>query len=391
MVVKRAVGDKCNEDSECQGLDSTCHNGLCTHACADDKGCPKPTKCFFSKCQEELTVAGIWVGLAHRSEGWTIAHHEGIVDANRRLGYLKYEYAEEVLSTSENADDIVEEFINPADPLKKGAQVIIANSSDHTAQVTKWAARYPNTTFIQYSGRANGTNVGSYSGRMEHAWYIAGRIAARKSNTKHLGYIGSFVTAEVVRYINAFTLGARSEDPAVIVEARWVGFWYDVGFDRREWKYEPLHMGTKSAVQNLTAEEYLTAKLIDSGADVITHNMDNQRVSKYIHKHTKDGTLRNSRNIRSDQPFDVWSIAVDNEKGYLDENGVAYSNTIGAVYWNWGPAYADMLELVHRGAFEGKAYIYPLTSDSATSVVGFSLSPAYDQVSSLDLRRMINK
>jgi len=354
------------------------------------------------KCQNELNVAGIWVGLAVVAEGWTITHHEGILEAQDELGYINYDYAEEILATSSHADAVVESFINPTNPNKKPAKVIIANSLDHTQHVKRWSQQYPDVTFLHCSGKANNTNVASFYGRMEHAMYVAGRVGAKKARVspetgkKHLGFVGSFITAEIIRHINAFTLGARHESPDAQVEVRWLGFWYDVNFDDHEWKYTPLHMGEGATEQDLSGEEYLAAKLIDSGADVIMHNLDNQLVPGYIHKHITDGTLKNWKDNFKD--FDVWSIASDNIYGYLDENKNPYANTIGSAYWKWGPAYADMFDAIHRGQFQPIDYMYPLTSNTdpnvvgfdRVSVVGFSKSPVYSGIDNIALKRMID-
>jgi len=42
-----------------------------------------------------------------------------------------------------------------------------------------------------------------------------------------LGYVAAFPISEVVRGINAFTLGARSVNADVTTEVRWTNSWYD--------------------------------------------------------------------------------------------------------------------------------------------------------------------
>jgi len=378
-IAPGGIGQPCKDDSDCQG--ASCDNGLCTAACSTTAQCPEPSQCLNNTCQLPLRVAGIWIGLATAAEGWTLTHQEGIEFAKEKLGYIDYVYEEGVLG--EPAEKAIDKYV--AD----GYQVIIANSWDHLATVRKKAAQYPNTTFLHCSGIPVEPNVSSFFAHMEHAWYVAGRIAARKSKTGHLGFIGSFVTAEVVRHLNAFALGAKKENPNAKVEVRWLGFWYDVDFDKALWEYTPKHMGDKAVKKNMTGEEYLTAKLIDSGADVITHNLDNQLPSRYVGIHTTAKTMKNPKN--PDQDWVVWTIANDNIHGWRDQSGQPFANAIGATCWNWGYPYIEIFEDIHRGRLTSKAYMYPLTTDTETSVVGFNLSSAETDVTTLSLKVLLDE
>jgi basic membrane protein A and related proteins len=46
-----------------------------------------------------------------------------------------------------------------------------------------------------------------------------------KTNT--LGFVGSFPIPEVLRNINAFTLGAQSVNPKITTKVVWVNTWFD--------------------------------------------------------------------------------------------------------------------------------------------------------------------
>jgi simple sugar transport system substrate-binding protein len=70
-----------------------------------------------------------------------------------------------------------------------------------------------------------------------------------KSNT--LGYVAAFPIPEVIRGINAFTLGAKSVNPDIKVKVIWVNSWFDPGKEREA-----------------------SEALITQGADVITHHTD---------------------------------------------------------------------------------------------------------------------
>lgn len=379
-IVEAAVGEPCTTAADCQG--SKCDDGICVTSCTEGTGtaqCPGETECLNSTCQHRLKIAGVWVGVVGTGEGWTLTHQEGIEKAQENLGYVEFEYKEELIGPP--VGDYIDEAIG------NGAEVIVANSFDHIPQVAEKALQYPDTTFLICSGKAKEPNMGSYFGHLEQAWYVAGRIAARKTKTKRLGFIGSYVTPEVVRHLNAYTLGARKEDPSIVVEVRWIGFWYDPDFVSPKFEYTPLHMGANAEKLKLTAEQYLTAKLIDSGADVIGHQCDNQYPSKYVAQHTEAGTMVDSEG----NPKKVWTIANDNQFGWRDAAGDAYTNAVGSVYWNWAPMYTQLFEEIHRKRWKPTDVMDSLQEDPATSIVGFQLSTGEKEIDDTVLRSLLNQ
>jgi len=80
---------------------------------------------------------------------------------------------------------------------------------------------------------------------------LAGKMT--KSNT--LGYVASFPISEVIRNIDAFTLGARSVNPKIRTKVVWADTWYDPGKERQ-------------------AAEALIAQ----GADILCQNTDSPAV-----------------------------------------------------------------------------------------------------------------
>jgi basic membrane lipoprotein Med (substrate-binding protein (PBP1-ABC) superfamily) len=328
-----------------------------------------------------LKVAGVWIGVVGTGEGWSLTHHEGVLAAKENLPYVEFEFGEGLLDAEGDpaASNAVDEFI------ANGAEVVIANSFDYRDMVKAKSEQYPNTKFLICSGQSNGTNVGAFFGHLEQAWYVGGQIAARKTASKHIGFVGSYITPEVVRHLNAFTLGARSEDPAIQVEVRWTGFWYDPGFLDPQYEYTPAHMGSKAKLLKLTAEEFMTAKLIDSGADVLGHQNDNQLLSRYVAQHTNAGTLVDDEG----EPKAVWTIANDNRYGWRDQAGNAYTNAIGAAYWNWESMYTRLFEQIHQKKWNAPSEMDSLIEDSTVSTVGFELSTAEEQITDVVLRKLL--
>lgn len=380
-VVPDIVGEACQSNTDCKG--AACVDGICATSCTEGTGtveCPGELECLSGVCQTRLKVAGVWVGVVGTGEGWTLTHHEGMLEAQEELGYIDFEYKEELIGPDVNT------YVDEA--IANGAEVIVANSFDHAPNIAAKAAEYPETTFLVCSGKAKEPNLGAYFGHLEQAWFVAGELAARKTKTKRLGFIGSYITPEVVRHLNAFTLGARSKDSSIVVEVRWMGFWYDPGFADPIFEYTPLHMGDQAEKLELTAEQYLTAKLIDSGVDVIGHQCDNQYPSRYVAQHTEDGTMVDAEG----NPKQVWTIANDNRFGWRDAAGDPYTNAFGAVYWNWGPMYVRLFKQIHQKTWEPSNVMDPLLRDDPeNSIIGFELSTGEKQIDDSTVQKLLNE
>jgi basic membrane protein A len=74
--------------------------------------------------------------------------------------------------------------------------------------------------------------MGTYDVHTYEGAYMLGVIAGKTTKTNKLGVVGSFPIPEVVRNINAYTLGARSVNPKVTTQVIWVNSWFDPGKER---------------------------------------------------------------------------------------------------------------------------------------------------------------
>jgi hypothetical protein len=189
-------------------------------------------------------------------------------------------------------------------------------------------------------------NHGTYFGRMEQAYHLAGYAAAHKTVTGRLGFLGSFITPEVVRHINAFTRGARRYDPDVVVEVRWEGFWFDLEEPNGEGKYN---------------ETVLTEQLLDGGADVIAHNMDNGRALAAVEQR------------KSETSQELYCIGNDNQ-GACSRGP---TTCIGTSYWNWGPMYVRLFNEIHRNQWDPYEVINEnIQSNPEQSIPNFAVNTA---------------
>jgi simple sugar transport system substrate-binding protein len=97
----------------------------------------------------------------------------------------------------------------------------------------KVAKLFPKVRFEHATGFKTAANVVTYQSRFYEGAYLLGVLAGRMSKTNTLGYIGSFPIPEVIRNIDAFTLGARSVNPKIHTKVVWVDTWYDPGKERQ--------------------------------------------------------------------------------------------------------------------------------------------------------------
>lgn len=358
----------CTSDDDCHA--STCNiragdsKGICVSQCSASADCPEGTMCAKGLCQAPLKVGGIWVGVTAFREGWTLTHQEGVEAAQASLGYVDFRAAEGMFGDEAILPE-VEKMVT-----KEGRNVIIFNSFDHRAQAEPLAAKYPNVKFLVCSGRPKSPNLGAFFAHLEQSWFVAGKIAAGLTKTKRLGFIGSYITPEVVRHLNAWIRGAQSEDPNIKIEVRWTGFWYDYNTSKT-FKYTPKFLGEGAVEENLYAEEYATALLIDGGADIIGHQSDNQRPGVYVE--SKYGKIVDDKGAARK----VWVIANDNQYGWRNqqsETKEAYKTSIGAVYWNWTPLYSKIFEDIHRDQWKVYDINEAMAEDKSKSLISFEVN-----------------
>ncbi len=333
---------------------------MCTIACSREADCPAPTRCFADRCQVPLEVGALWVGVVSGGEGWTLTHQDGLEATKRALPYVSFQFRENIVD-ADSIGKTIDEFV------AQGKDLIIANSYSQRDAVLERAMRYPETPFAIVAGFRNAPNVSSVFGHMEQAWFVAGRVAAARA-TRRIGLVAALVTPEVVRHINAFTLGARTANPNLVVEVAWLGFWYDYRGGPMDTYTGPLARGGSERVYR---EELLTFRLLESGCDVIAHLADNQRPTRLIERLTTEGRIH-----------DRWGMANDNRDGcrQLTPEGLpagpAMVSCLGAPYWNWAPLYIRLIEEIHKGTWEPRRLINEPLSAAEDSVVGYNLNPA---------------
>ncbi len=120
------------------------------------------------------------------------------------------------------------------------------------------APKYPDVRFSHCGGlwtEGMPKNVGSFFGYIDECQYLNGVIAAHMTKSNKIAFVAAKPIPQVLRNINAFTLGARSVKPGITCSVIFTGDW-------------------SMAVKEAEA----TNSLADQGCDVFTMHVDGPKV-----------------------------------------------------------------------------------------------------------------
>ena len=206
---------------------------------------------------EPLKIGFIYVGPVGDA-GWTFAHDMGRKAVEAKFGdKVKTTYVEKV-AEGPDAERVIRDLV------AQGNKLIFATSFGFGDSMEKVAKDHPEVFFEHATGFKTAPNLRNYEGRFYEASYVAGVLAGMMTKTNVIGFVGSFPIPEVLRNINAFTLGARSTNPKVKTKVVWVNAWFDP-----------------------SKETEAAQSLINGGADVLLQNTDSTAVLQTAEKNGK--------------------------------------------------------------------------------------------------------
>ena len=206
---------------------------------------------------EPFKAAWVYVGPVGDA-GWTFAHDNARKAVEAEFGdKVKTTFVEKV---PEGAD--AERVIR--DLAAQGNKIIFATSFGFMEPMLKVAADFPNVKFEHATGYKTAPNMRIYDAKFYEDSFLAGVIAGKVSKTGILGFVGSFPIPEVLRNINAFTLGAQSVNPKTQTKVVWINSWFDP-----------------------PKEADAAQSLINAGADVLLQNTDSTAVLQTAEKNGK--------------------------------------------------------------------------------------------------------
>jgi len=207
-------------------------------------GAALPLRQAFAK---DTTVGFIYVG-SRDDYGYNQAHAAGAAALKKLPGIKVVE--EEKVPETEAVEKTMESMINLDD-----ATLLFPTSFGYfNPHVLKLAVKYPKIRFEHCGGlwtSKDPKNVGSYFGYIDEAQHVSGIIAGHMTKSGKLGFVAAKPIPQVLRNINAFTMGAKLANPKVTLQVIFTGDW---------------SMPVKEAEA--------TNSLIDQGVDVVTCHVD---------------------------------------------------------------------------------------------------------------------
>ena len=199
---------------------------------------------------EPLKIAFAYVGPVGDG-GWTFAHDNARKALEKEFGdKIKTSFVENV-PESADAERVLRDMAS------QGNKLIFGTTFGYMEPMLKVAPDFKDVKFEHATGFKQADNMRTYDSRTYEGAYMAGIIAGKMTKNNTLGIVASIPIPEVIRNINAFTLGAQSTNPKVKTKVVWVNGWFDP-----------------------PKETEAATALINGGADVLFQNTDSPAVLK---------------------------------------------------------------------------------------------------------------
>lgn len=253
---------------------------------------------------EKIKIGVVLVG-PKLDGGWNEAHFNGFESASSEMSV-------EIIY-SENVSDVDNSIVAAVDDLaEQGAQIIYATSYGYGDCLGECADKHKQIKFFHAAGVVSGDNIATYFGRIYQARYLSGIVAGMQTKTNEIGFVAAYPIPEVVRGINAFTLGVRSVNPKATVHVKWTYDWkdYDKAADTAGLILDQYPVDILALHHNTTAVIDVAK---EHGIYAIGYNLD--RLADYP---------------------DIF---------------------LTASVWDWGSFYKESITASLEGRFEGKAYL----------------------------------
>jgi len=172
----------------------------------------------------------------------------------------------------------------------------------------RMAEKYPKARFAHcgamWTKGKHPMNTGSYFGYIDECQYLNGVIAGFTSKSKKIGFIAAKPIPQVLRNINAFTLGAKSVDPKITTQLILTGDW---------------SLPVKEAEASNS--------MIDQGVDVITCHVDSPKVI-----------------VETAERRGIFVCGY-----HADQSRLAPKGYLTGAEWSWLPVYSEQVKAAMAG------------------------------------------
>jgi basic membrane protein A and related proteins len=252
--------------------------------------------------------------------GWTFAHDNARKAVEKEFGDRVVTSFVEKVPESADAERVLRDLAD------QGNKLIFGTTFGYMESMLKVAADKPDVKFEHATGFKSAANMRTYDSRTYEGAYMAGVIAGKMTKSNTLGVVGSIPIPEVVRNINAFTLGAQSVNPKIRTKVVWVNEWI-----------------------NPPKETEAAQSLINQGADVLFQNTDSSAVLK---------TAAQNKKLAFGWDSDMSSYAPDAH--------------LASAIINWAPYYIKATRDALEGTWQGNGGVWWGVKEGAIDIVSIS-------------------
>ena len=269
---------------------------------------------------QPFKAAWVYVGPT-TDHGWTQAHDDGRKVVEQQLGSAVQTTYKENVPEGPQVATAVEGLI--AD----GNKIIFGTSFGFQDAMYQEAIKHPDVKFEQATGTKTATNMGEYFGAAEDADYLTGMALGAASKKGKIGFVAPFAIPEVLREINAITLGAQVTHPGATVQVVWTNTWFD-----------------------LAKEKQAAQSLLSLGVDAIGQGQDSPAT----------GDAAKAVGVK-------WTGYDSDQSSYAPDIWLT-----GTVY-HWGGYYTDRVKAAMNGSWKSDNY-YGSISDGLIDLAPFGTS-----------------
>lgn len=243
--------------------------------------------------------------------GWTYANERGRQYVNENVAGVETTYIENISDFGgSDVEKVIEDFI------QQGCTIIVGTSFGYSEAIGVKAEEHPDVVFLNESQYIPGDNIQSHWLRLYEGFFLTGVLAGSMTESDVIGIVATFPIPELLRRLNGFARGVQEVNPDATIKVVWINSWYD------------------PAKETEAAES-----LIAAGADVVQH------------------LSSSPASVQAAQAAGIYSIGYQNDQGEYGPDAYLASMLI-----EWGPLFADSIQKVIDGTWEGGKYWYGLES-----------------------------
>jgi basic membrane protein A len=267
--------------------------------------------------------------------GWTYMHEQGRLFIEESFGDAVETSFVENVPEGPDSERVIRNFA------QQGNDLIITTSFGFMDPTVTVAEEFPDIQFVHISGFKTADNVSTVFGRMYQPRYLSGIAAGKASESNIIGYVAAFPIPEVIRGINAFTLGVRAANPDAEVRVVWTSTWF-------------------GPPQEKEAAEALLA----AGADIIAQHQDTTEPQKAA--------------------ADAGGFSISYNSVMLDFVG---ETVLTGPIWNWGPKYVSIVEEMMAGEYDSSESYWGGMADNVVDLAPFSPFVEEDTIAMIEAER----